>query len=328
MNGIDVLSLLALLVIVGLAFLILRRRFFTVEEGHVAVIHRFDQFRRKAGPGFHFLWPFEEEKQRVYVRRREVKSLPIPNIFTHGGMPLTVNLDFAMQLDVLNMDNHDLYYSEAERNDQIVRTLKGILQALVRNATPAGGSTGDANKVDVASLFSPFLGQQVAAIQKDLETQGRALLVRSGVELLEDSLIISWLGLPSAVISAYTESLAHDFSSASRHKFITRLHNAAPGVSDMGLVQLLNVIEHNPVDIRTIFANGGFDPAMRIQEDGLSLRAPIAGSPPPPPTQATTSAQTYAAPSTASAQPAASQPANDDLPLTEEDMATLRSLFD
>lgn len=342
MNIIDVFSLLALVAIFGILALLVLRCIRTVETGYVAIVYFWERLRRVVGAGPYILWPWEEEKAQIFVRTREVTGTGIPNIFTHGGLPVTVMLDYEMRLAPELMTIDELQYDDAMRKEQQVRIIKGIVQRLVREATPpAPSATPDSNQVNIGLIFSPFLGQQLGDMRDSLESEARAALLAHGIELMAGSLLISWLSIPGDVISAYTESLAQDFSSASRHKFITRLREAAPTMSDMGLVQLFNVIEHNPADIRTIFAEGGFDPAMRIQEDGVSLRTPLAGSPPSPPsplppsspshppqsspvpnTPVQTSTQTSETPSPAS------QPTNNDLPLTEEDMATLRSLFD
>lgn len=84
------------------------------EEGYVAVIEQMDRFKRTAGPGYYFLSPIENEATKVYVRQREAKEV-VPNVFTEGGMPVTVNLRYSYWLEPKHMNRHEIYYTDAER---------------------------------------------------------------------------------------------------------------------------------------------------------------------------------------------------------------------
>lgn len=328
MNGMDVLSLLALVAILGLLLLFVVRRFGTVEEGHVAVVHIFDRFSRTVEPGFYFLWPFEEEIARVNVRRREVPSLMIGGLFTPGGLPLSVQLAYAMRLVPQQMETDELYYSEQSREDEQIRIFRKVLQELIIDSvrpTPQN----DKNSVDFGLLFSPFMGNQARQIRDQLEQHASTDLIAHGIELLAGTLVISRLHIPESIITAYTELLTSNFSSAARYQFIDRVRSAGGTMTDSGLVQLLNAIQENPGNIHSIFSTGSVQPDVRVQDDNVSVRMSAGGgagggaSP-----GASAAAPNAGSPATASSQPSASQPANDDLPLTEEDMAMLRSLFD
>lgn len=323
MNAMDVLSLLALIAILGLLLLFLVRRFRTVEEGHVAVVHIFDKFSRTVEPGIYFLWPFEEEIATVNVRRREVPSLMIGGLFTPGGLPLSVQLAYALRLVPEQMGKDELYYNEQGREDEQIRIFRKILQELITDSvrpTPQN----DKNSVDFALLFSPFMGGQARQIRDQLEQQARNDLLARGVELIAGTLVISRLHIPDSIITAYTELITSNFSSAARHQFIDRVRSAGGTMTDSGLVQLLNAIQENPGNIHSIFSTGNVQPDVRMQDDNLSVRMGAGGSAGAPPSPDAGTPE----PKAEQASPASSQPqANDDLPLTEEDMAMLRSLF-
>ena len=102
------LILFAILALGGLlpAFYI-ARRMRKVQEGHIAVVHWMDRFSRTVGAGPYWLRPFEDEVAQVYVRQREATAA-LPNIFTDGGLPVTVNLRYAFRLDPASMATDEL----------------------------------------------------------------------------------------------------------------------------------------------------------------------------------------------------------------------------
>ena len=320
----DIVSLFALIAILGLLVLFVVLRIRTVDEGFVAVLQFLDRYSRIVGPGPYFLWPLQEEIVRVNVRRREVTGLEISGIFTHGGIPLSVLLAYEMRLAPQQMDTDELYYDEQAREAQQIRIFKQILQELITDASPPAPQD-DKNKVDFGLLFSPFVGTQLRQIRTQLEQRAIGEMIKHGIELMTGTLIISRLSIPNPIITAYTDLITSGFSSAARHQFIDRVRNAGGNMSDSGLVQLLNAIQENPGNIHSIFSTGSVQPDVRVQDDNVSVRMSAGG------TTSTTGVGAPAAASgsagTASA-PSASQVDNDDLPLTEEDMAMLRSLFD
>jgi len=322
MNPLDALSLIALVVLAILLVLLLLRRIRTVDEGYVAVVQFLDRYSRIVGSGPYFLWPLQEEIARVNIRRREVTGLEIGGIFTHGGLPISVILAYEMRLDPGRMDIDELYYDDRARDDQQIRIFKQILQELITD-TPPPAPQNDENKVDFGMLFSPFMGTQSRQIRNQLEQKAIGEMIRHGVELMVGTLIISRLKIPDAIISAYTELISSGFSSAARHQFIDRVRNAGMGMSDSGLVQLVNAIQENPGNIHSIFSTGAVQPDVRVQDDTVSVRMSASSS------AATGTNGPAVAPSQKSSPPSpVNPPSNDDLPLTEEDMAMLRSLFD
>lgn len=316
--------ILGLVVLLVLVVRWLAKSVRTVPEGYVSVLQWMDRHSRVVESGPYLLRPFEEEATRLLVRQREVRSLGIPNIFTHGGLPLTIMLDFEMHLDPRQMSRDELYYEEFMREDQMVRILKGILLDLVASA-PRPQERGDPNRVDVALLFSPFF-TGTAQIRDGLAQHALPRLARHGIEISEGSLLISWLKIPDTIITAYTDALAKGFSGAAEHELIQRLRNAGTGMSDVGLVHLVNALRDNPAELNTIFTSGGFPPDIRVQAGHALVQAPGADTPrtSPPPT-APDQTQT---PNGEPRQNDTPDDDSDDLPLTPEDMALLRSVMD
>jgi regulator of protease activity HflC (stomatin/prohibitin superfamily) len=319
MSDTMVILLLGLIMLGTLTVIWFVRRVHTVPEGHVAIIQFMNRHSRVVGSGPYWLRPFEEEATRLFVRQREVRNLDIPNIFTHGGMPLNVMLDYEMRLNPHSMDQDELYYEEFEREDQQTRVLKGILQDLVRDL-PRPPAQKDTNRADIDLLFSPFLTQS-AQIRAELEQRAISEMANCGVEISKGTLLISRLKLPDNIISAYTDALAMNFSGAAQHELIQRLRNAGTNMSDMALIQLVNAIKENSGDFNTIFASGGFPPDVRVQTANATVQvpgtpAPQATPPPPAPSQPQGAAQ--------SSNGVTNVP-DGDLPLTSEDMALLRS---
>jgi hypothetical protein len=295
------------------------RRIRKIPEGHVGIIQFMDRHRRVVGSGPYWLRPFEEEATRLFIRQREITNLDIPNIFTHGGMPLNVMLDYEMRLNPDSMDQDELYYEEFEREDQQTRVLKGILQDLVRNL-PRPSAQKDTNRADMDLLFSPFLTQS-AQIRAELEQRAISEMANCGVEISKGTLLISRLKLPDNIISAYTDALAMNFSGAAQHELIQRLRNAGTNMSDMALIQLVNAIKENSGDFNTIFASGGFAPDVRVQTANTTVQVPGAAA-----------TQTAPDPSPVGAGKQSTNGVNNisasDLPLTLEDMALLRSVVE
>lgn len=324
MSDAMVILLLGLVMLGILTLIWFVRRVRTVPEGHVAILQWMDKHSRVVGSGPYWLRPFEEEATRLFVRQREVRSLGISNIFTHGGIPLTVMLDYEMRLNPKRMGQDELYYDESEREDQQIRVLKGILLDLVR-LLPQPPAREDTNRQDFALLFSPFV-THAAQIREMLEQRATAELAAHGVQIGEGSLLISWLKIPETIVSAYTDALALGFSGAAQHELIQRLRNAGANMSDLALIQLVNAIKDNPGELNTIFASGGFQPDVRVQAGNATMQVP--GTPAPqttPPTPATTSSQAQGG--TQSGNGVSSVPAGD-LPLTPADMALLRSVVE
>ncbi|RME66412.1 MAG: hypothetical protein D6790_00195, partial [Caldilineae bacterium] len=221
MSGDDLLNLLAVMVFVGALVALIIFRLRSVKQGYVALVQTFGRHTTYWKPGLHFLWPFQSIERELFVQKREVQELPISAIFTHGGLPLTVILAYEMGLDPETMPADDLYKDETEREDQQIRIFKGVLQRLVREASPPANNP-DPNRVDTMLLFSPFLGQQVAQIRDELEAQAAQALAEHGIRLSLGSLILSRFVLPPEVVEAYSVFLARGFTSASWHEFISR----------------------------------------------------------------------------------------------------------
>jgi hypothetical protein len=324
MSDTMVALLLGLILLVIFTLIWFARSVRTVPEGYVAILQWMDKHSRVVGSGPYLLRPLEEEATRLFVRQREVQGLDIPNIITHGGVPLTVMLDYEMCLNPDRMDQAELYYEEQERSDQQTRILKGILLELVRSL-PSSQPPPDRNRQDSAWLFSPF-STHAGQIRETLEQRAIVELAEHGVEITEGSLLISRLKIPDVIVSAITEALAMGYTSAAQHQLIQRLSDAGANISDMALVQLVNAIRDNPGDLNTIFNGGGSQPELRMQTGNTSVQVPgtpaTQGAPPSPapaPSQPQGGVQ--------SSNGVTNMPASD-LPLTPEDMALLRSVVD
>jgi hypothetical protein len=324
MSDTMVILLLGLIMLGILTVIWFVRRVHTVPEGHVAIIQFMNRHSRVVGSGPDWLRPFEEEATRLFVRQREVRNLDIPNIFTHGGMPLNVMLDYEMRLNPDSMDQDELYYDKTEREDQQTRVLKGILQDLVR-FLPQPPAQQDTNRQDFALLFSPFV-THAAQIREMLEQRAIAELAGHGVEVSEGSLLISRLKIPDVIVSAISDALALGFTSAAQHQMIQRLHSAGASMSDTALVQLVNAMRENPGELNTIFTGGSVQPNLRVQTGNATVQVPGMSAPQAtPPSSAPAPSQPQGG--AQSSNGAADMPASD-LPLTAGDMALLRSVVE
>ncbi|MDQ3248864.1 MAG: SPFH domain-containing protein [Chloroflexota bacterium] len=323
--------LFVILLIAGLVVLRWATTHFrTVPEGYVAVTQWMDRYRRSVAQPY-LLWPFEEEVIQILVRQREVTT-EVPAVFTHGGMPVTVVLRYALSIDLAKMHRDELYYSEAERKEQEVKILKNILQAAVQQAprpkpVAPGLPTKDQNRVDLEMFFSPFLGDSFFQLRDQVQTEARLRLAEHGLIVTQDPMVINRLILPPDLVQSYTELLVHNFDSTMLYDAIKRVKAAAPDMSDSTLTQLVNVFQNPSADMRSIFTNGSLAPEMYIQDRDTFLRPqatpnPAAHIQTPPrsapspvehsPTQVSTEAVGNG------------QPSN--LPLRREDMAMLKAL--
>lgn len=297
----DWLMLLISVVLAGVgafALYVLVTRFHTVPEGHVAIIQRLDKFERTAGPGLYLLRPMEEEVARLYVRQREARAV-VPNVFTEGGLPVTVNLRYSYSLDPSLMNRDEVYYSDEERDEQLRTLLKRVFQDLMYqlaqlpspdNAHAAGE---DPDRVNIERLFSPFAGRKARIVQTELEPAVRETLRPHGYVVTNAPVLINGLTLPPEISGAYVDLLHTDFDSSARADFIRRVRKAAPHMSEGGLVQLLNIIQNPSASIQSVFSGGTLDSEVLLQGSQLSTRHAIrtAGALPSAPRESAAGAQ-------------------------------------
>lgn len=321
------IALLIFIIIVIVAALIyiavawLRSRVRTVPQGHVAVIHWMSRLSRVVGPGPYFLRPFETEKTKIMIRQREA-TIGIPNVFTHGGLPVTVNLRYTYRLDLQKMESDEYDYSERERIEQQSTIFKLLLQEIVRNLESPASEEKSARRVDIQSLFSPFIGAKGVALRAQLEQGARESLAKHGIILTDSPVAIGGLQLPESIVNAYMSLLSSDFDSTAKSDFIERVRSAAPNMSDAGLVQLFNVIQNPSAELHTIFTNGYVQPDIYIQKNDLGVRQP---APPPAPLPSAPRTRSQAPPN--AAEPVAHEDPGkgQGLPLTEDTMQMLKS---
>ncbi len=287
----DWLMLIVMLLLVGVGVLFafyFLTRFRTVPEGQVAIIQRLDKFERTAGPGLYMLRPMEEEAARIYVRQREARAV-VPNVFTEGGLPVTVNLRYAYSLDPRLMNRDEVYYSAEEREEQLRTLLKRVFQDLMYqlsqlpsapDGAPGGGT--DPDRVNIERLFSPFAGRKARVVQTELEPAVRETLRPHGYIVTNAPVLINGLTLPPEISGAYVDLLHADFDSSARADFIRRVRKAAPNMTEGGLVQLLHIIQNPSASIQSIFSGGTLDSEVLLQGSQVStLHAIRPGGVPP-----------------------------------------------
>lgn len=255
-------------------------RFHTVPEGHVAIIQRLDKFERTAGPGLYILRPMEEEVARLYVRQREARAV-VPNVFTEGGLPVTVNLRYSYSLDPSVMNRDEIYYSDEERDEQLRTLLKRVFQDLMYQLAQLPSSDGvstageDVDRVNIERLFSPFAGRKARIVQTELEPAVREALRPHGYIVTNAPVLINGLTLPPEISGAYVDLLHADFDSSARADFIRRVRKSAPNMSEGGLVQLLNIIQNPSASIQSVFSGGILDSEVLLQGSQISTRHAI-----------------------------------------------------
>jgi regulator of protease activity HflC (stomatin/prohibitin superfamily) len=272
-------------------------RFRTVPEGHVAIIQRLDKFERTAGPGLYMLRPMEEEVARLYVRQREARAV-VPNVFTEGGLPVTVNLRYSYTLDPKYMNRDEVYYTDEARDEQLRTLLKRVFQDLMyqleqlpapTNHGPAKGD--DPDRVNVERLFSPFAGRKARTVQTALEPAVREALRPHGIIVTNAPVLINGLTLPPEISGAYVDLLSADFDSSARADFIRRVRKAAPNMTEGGLVQLLNIIQNPSASIQSVFSGGTLTTEVLLEGSQSSTRHTIQpGAKTPSASQASTAA--------------------------------------
>jgi hypothetical protein len=303
---------------IGLVIWFLASHIGTVPEGYAATTKLFDRDRRVLGPGPYLLLPGEQKSHNILVRQQQVPK-NIPGIFTHGKLPVTVRLNYAMSLDLSRMNKDERYYTNEERTHQQVNTFQKHLRQLIAD-TPAP-PPGDPMRADLTTFFSPFLNPLLGGLALELETRAGWDLAQHGIILSSNSLVIDDVEIPEEIVSAYTDLISSDFKSSARHDFIKRVRAAAPGMSDAALVQLYNAINDNPGEWHTIFTSGSLEPRLYVTEQGTIIGQAVvqeAGAPARPP------AALPAAEHAADAEPAPLP----SYPLTQEDMALLKTFRD
>ena len=277
----DGLMLLVSVLLVGVAvtaIFFIVARFRTVPEGHVAIIQRLDKFERTAGPGLYMLRPMEAEAARLYVRQREARAA-VPNVFTEGGLPVTVNLRYSYSLNPRFMNRDEVYYSDEERDEQLRTLLKRVFQDLMYQlallpSSPADdpAAKSEQDRVNIERLFSPFAGSKARIVQTALEPAVREALRPHGIIVTNAPVLINGLTLPPEISGAYVDLLHADFDSSARADFIRRVRKAAPTMTEGGLVQLLNIIQNPSASIQSVFSGGTLDSEVLLQSGQISTR--------------------------------------------------------
>ncbi len=259
-------------------------RFRTVPEGHVALVQLLHRHSRTVQPGLYWLRPLESEVAQVNVRQREAGAM-LQNIFTDGGLNVTVNMRYAYRLDPEHMETDELYYTPYDRDRQLEVLLREALLDLIEElkgpaGAPANGSSGDQRnkpvkedmlRLDVAGLFSPFGGPKETLLRSRLKERVSAALLPHGYVVTSAPVQIAGLNLHPDISAAYREYVEARFSGAARSEFIRRVRAAAPRMSEGGLVQLLNVIQNPTADIHTIFSTGTVNQDMLVTQASRSL---------------------------------------------------------
>ncbi|MFN8465700.1 MAG: SPFH domain-containing protein [Caldilineaceae bacterium] len=321
----------------------------TVPEGHVAIVHRFDKYERTVPPGLYLLRPMEEEVARLYIRQREARAV-VPNVFTEGGLPVDVNLRYSYSLDPSRMHRDEIHYDDEERNEQLRTLLKRVFQDLMyqlgQMPAPSVSAGDDPDRVNVTRLFSPFAGSKARALQTSLEPAVRGALLPHGIIVTDAPVLINGLTLPPAISTAYMDLFHADFDSTARADFVRRMRKAAPGMTEGGLVQLLNIIQNPSASIQSIFSGGTLSyevltqgnqentlrtvhqPAANIGPTATTAHQPGASTPLEPEKQVTAKKanQDDAGRNDAGTATPSSEPGMDpDYPLTEDDNVLLKT---
>jgi hypothetical protein len=243
------------------------------------------------------LRPMEEEVARLYIRQREARAV-VPNVFTEGGLPVDVNLRYSFSLDPSCMHRDEIHYNDEERNEQLRTLLKRVFQDLMyqlaQMPAPTASVGDDPDRVNIARLFSPFAGSKARALQTSLEPAVREALLTHGIIVTAAPVLINSLTLPPAVSAAYMDLFHADFDSTARADFVRRMRNAAPGMTEGGLVQLLNIIQNPSASIQSIFSGGALSYEVLTQGNQentyRTIHQPVTNvgsgpaSPPPPET--------------------------------------------
>jgi hypothetical protein len=325
-----IIPLLFFIILAVLAIWLLKR-IRTVEEGHVVVTQWMDRYSRVVKPGPYILWPFEEEVAKIMVRQREATIL-VPNVFTHGGLPVTVNLRYTYRLDPARMVVSDeLYYSDADRREQQVTIFKQLFQEIIEDLNPSNNKTESENnsasektplRADIPTLFSPFGGEKGIELRKRLVERAREMLAEHGIVLASAPLVVGGLQLPQPIVDAYMTYITSDLDSTSRSTFIERVRKAAPTMSDTGLVQLLYLIQNPSAELHAIFSSGTVQPDVYLHRGDTTIRQPAPPPSPLPLPQPQPPSGNSSAPTPT--QPTPPETYLQDLPLTREVMDTLK----
>jgi hypothetical protein len=269
-----------------------------VKEGHVVVIERWNKFVRTGGPGPYLLWPTEGVVgDPICIRQREMVSR-VPEVTTEGGLLVTVNLRFAFSLDPKQMQTDELYYTDEQRGLQLERLLKRVfqevlykleqtpLEQLPSSAASAPPADIKQDRVDIEHLFSPFAGRKKRILQSELELAVRSMLRPHGFVVSEAPVVIYRLVLAPEIQRAYLDLVSTDFNSTARSDFIRRVRDAAPHMTEAGLIQLFNIIQNPTPDVHSVFSGGMLHTEMSFpgnQSETRHVVQPDTGAVNPPP---------------------------------------------
>lgn len=286
-------------------------RFHQVPEGYQAVLERFGRFGRTAGPGLYFRWPWEKEVSRLLIRQQETE-LTVPTVFTHAGMPVSVNLAYSMALDPKKMNVSEVYYSDEDRKKQQVHIFKSIFQPSI-DAAPR--PPADADKSNPVTLFSPFVGKTGTDLRERIESEARSEFEKHGY-ILSSRLNIQQLTLVPQIARAIVEQFSNELIQVDKAKLIRRLREAAPDLSESTIGLIMTTMQNPNGELRAIFSSGTVRPNV-LGADDVMLE-PEAAHTVQNPSQATIAA----VPSATTAHPVSS------VQLKASDMQLLKDLPD
>lgn len=256
----ELIPIIALLVVLWLLY----RRIRQVPEGYKAIIERFGRFGRAAGPGLYFLWPWEKEVSRLLVRQHETE-LSVPTVFTHAGMPVTVNLTYSMALDPAKMNVGEIYYAEEERKKQQVHIFKGIFQPAIDAAPRPPVHIEESNP---AFLFSPFVGKVGSELRQRIESEARSEFEKHGY-LITSPLNIHQLTLLPQISKAMVDHFSNELTQVDKAALIRRLREAAPDLGESTIGLIMTTMQNPNNELRAIFSSGTVRPNLLGNDDVL-----------------------------------------------------------
>ncbi|MFN8445812.1 MAG: SPFH domain-containing protein [Caldilineaceae bacterium] len=253
---------LFVVILVLLALWWIYSRIHQVPEGHKAVIERFGRFGRVAGPGLYFRWPWEKEVSQMLIRQQETE-LSVPTVFTHAGMPVSVNLAYSMALDPKKMNVGEIYYSEEERQKQQVHIFKSIFQPCI-DAAPRPPANAD--KSNPAILFSPFVGKVGTDLREQIEAEARSEFEKHGY-ILSSRLNIQQLTLVPQIGKAIVEHFSNELTQVDKAALIRRLREAAPDLSESTIGLIMTTMQNPNGELKAIFSSGTVRPNLLGSDD-------------------------------------------------------------
>lgn len=229
----------------------------------------------------------------------------VPHIVVGSGLSVDVTLRFSASLAVDHEEHRERLLDDTNRHETVVSVLRPHLQRLVEK-TLRSPTAPMPSGLGMGAFLHPLFGETLPGILKSLHFHARQDLKRYGILLGDQTLKLESLTLASEIVKAYHDLERGRYEEVERFRFVKRIEDTSPGVSEQALVQLYHAVHGASGPLHTVLSTGVIPADMLVADRNAGVAL-------------------FREPDSAQASLSSLAP-KQDYPLTAEAMATLKEL--